>query len=292
MARFVLSLLFSLLVFAATSHATRLPAQVYWDAVLNTPMIASITDLLNTDVTPSDVDICSVPDKSRVEYFFLEKDLHHGLKMTLQFSKAEGPKFLSKHEAELVPFSSEKLPEILSRFSVKPGSEEENVMKETLTECEKPPVKGETKLCATSVESMVDFSVESLGTTDMKPVSTIIYGNDERPKQEYTVVSSGIKSINLDEFVICHKQPYAYAVFYCHLAISTNGYMVRMTGKDGSIVDALAICHADTSAWNPKNIVFEVLKVKPGMESICHFLTQDHVVWNRNFASEEIIKKN
>ncbi|OAY83003.1 BURP domain-containing protein 3 [Ananas comosus] len=57
--------------------------------------------------------------------------------------------------------------------------------------------------------------------------------------------------------------------------------MVKMVGKDGAAVDAAAVCHADTAAWNLKHLAFQVLKVKPGTVPICHFLPQDHVVWTR-----------
>nr|CAD1843885.1 unnamed protein product [Ananas comosus var. bracteatus] len=56
-------------------------------------------------------------------------------------------------------------------------------------------------------------------------------------------------------------------------------------GEDGrerrAAVDAAAVCHADTAAWNPKHLAFQVLKVKPGTVPICHFLPQDHVVCTR-----------
>ncbi|XP_078151418.1 BURP domain-containing protein 3-like isoform X1 [Carex rostrata] len=222
-------------------------------------------------------------DNSQINFFFLEQDLHPGSKLNTQFEKRNAAaKFLPRSEAESIPFSSKKLPEVVSRFSVQPGSDKEEAMKETLRECEDPALKGEKKMCATSLESMVDFSVANLGTKNVQAVSTTVHSKDETPRQEYTIVASGVKNLAQDELVACHQQTYAYAVFYCHLAKSTKGYMVKMTGKDGTVVNAVAVCHADTSAWNPKHIAFKLLNVKPGTVPVCHLLPQDHVVFSRN----------
>jgi BURP domain len=114
-------------------------------------------------------------DNLQNNFFFLEQDLHPGSKKNVQFEKRNtAAKFLPRSETESIPFSSTKLPEIISRFSVQPGSDEEEAMKETLKDCEDPVVKGEKKMCATSLESMVDFSVGNLGTTNLKAVYILI----------------------------------------------------------------------------------------------------------------------
>ncbi|CDP20906.1 unnamed protein product [Coffea canephora] len=55
--------------------------------------------------------------------------------------------------------------------------------------------------------------------------------------------------------------------------------MVNLVGADGAKVKAVAVCHRDTSAWNPRHLAFQLLKVKPGTVPICHFLPEDHIVW-------------
>lgn len=213
--------------------------------------------------------------------FFLEKDLRPGKKMTLYFPELTfAPAFLPRKEADSIPFSVEKLPEVLGRFAIQPDSIEAQWMRKTARDCEAPAMKGEKKFCATSLESMVDFSTSSLGTRDVRAVSTIV-AKKGAPKQEYTIVSSGVRKLAGSDGVVCHMEAYAYAVFYCHMVGSTRAYMVKMVGKDGAAVDAVAVCHADTAAWNPKHLAFQVLKVKPGTVPICHFLLQDHVVWTR-----------
>jgi hypothetical protein len=106
-----------------------------------------------------------------------------------------------------------------------------------------------------------------------------LVGREGSPRQEYTV--TGVKRAGGGRLVACHAEPYAYAVFACHLTQQTRAYSVSMLGRDGTAVDAVAVCHADTSGWNPKHVAFQVLRVKPGTVPVCHFLPQDHVVWTR-----------
>ncbi|KAM7277296.1 hypothetical protein ACFE04_019162 [Oxalis oulophora] len=218
-------------------------------------------------------------DDPNVALFFLEKDMHQGTTMNLHFTKdSQKASFLPRQVAEKVPFSSNKLPEIFSEFSVKPGSTEAKTMTKTISECENPEITGESRYCATSLESMVDYSTSKLGK-NVEAISTEV----EKPTgvQKYTIVD-GVKKLSDKNSVVCHRQEYAYAVFYCHSTETTKAYEVPLEGSDGSKVKAAAICHTDTSGWNPKHLAFQVLNVKPGTVPICHFLPEDHVVWVSN----------
>uniref|UniRef100_A0A7N0ZV63 BURP domain-containing protein n=1 Tax=Kalanchoe fedtschenkoi TaxID=63787 RepID=A0A7N0ZV63_KALFE len=214
-----------------------------------------------------------------VALFFLEKDMRTGAKMNLHFfQSASAATFLPRQIAGAIPFSSAKLPAILNQFSVQPDSKEADMMKKTISECEATPVKDEEKYCATSLESMIDYSMSKLGKK-VQAISTEV--DKETNMQEYTI-SPGVKKIANNKAVVCHKQDYAYAVFYCHTSLTTRAYTVPLLGADGTKVKAAAICHTDTSAWNPKHLAFQVLKVKPGTVPICHFLPEDHIVWTGN----------
>ncbi|GMQ03373.1 hypothetical protein CsSME_00049195 [Camellia sinensis var. sinensis] len=92
---------------------------------------------------------------------------------------------------------------------------------------------------------------------------------------------SGVKKAS-SKTVVCHKQNYVYAIFYCHKTDTTKAYMVSMTRADCTKAKAVTLCHTDTSAWNPKHVAFLVLKVKRGTVPTCHFLPEDHVVWVPN----------
>lgn len=218
-------------------------------------------------------------DNPNVALFFLEKTLTPGQNMNLQFTKTSNKAtFLPRKIADTIPFSSNKMNQILSKFSLNPNSLEAQTMKKTITECEEPAIKGEEKLCATSLESMVDFctsnlgkNVEAISTTTMEKVTK---------QQQYKI--TGVVKMKGKKSVACHKLNYAYAVFYCHKTQTTKAYMVNLVGEDGTKVKAAAVCHQDTSAWNPKHLAFKVLNVKPGSVPVCHFLPEDHVVWAAN----------
>ncbi|XP_073134793.1 BURP domain protein RD22-like [Henckelia pumila] len=214
-----------------------------------------------------------------VALFFLQKDLTAGKKMNLNFHETEsGATFLPRKVADSIPFSSHELPEILNKFSVKPNSEEADIMKKTIQECEgETTVKGEEKFCATSLESMIDFSTSKMGK-HVEAISTNVENGDKL--KEYSIV--GVKKMIVSgkaATVACHRQAYAYAVFYCHVTETTVAYEVSMVAADGSKAEAVAVCHLDTAAWNPKHLAFQELKVKPGSVPVCHFLPTDHVVW-------------
>ncbi|XP_071690695.1 BURP domain protein RD22-like [Rutidosis leptorrhynchoides] len=216
-------------------------------------------------------------DNPNVALFFLENELHQGEEMNLHFTKNDQKAtFLPRKVADSIPFSSNELPQIYNELSVKPDSMEAEIMKQTIEECEDKGIEGEEKYCATSLESMVDFSTKKLGK-NVKAISTEVNSKVSSPLQKYKIEVA--KKLAADKAVVCHKQNYAYAVFYCHKTASTRAYAVSMVGEDGSKVKAVAVCHTDTAKWNPKHLAFQVLKVKPGTVPICHFLPEDHVVW-------------
>ncbi|GMH06990.1 hypothetical protein Nepgr_008830 [Nepenthes gracilis] len=195
-------------------------------------------------------------DDPKVAFFFLEKDLSPGTKMNLHFTKTtNGAVFLPRQVANSIPFSSEKIPAILDRFSVEPESQEAEIMKQTIKECEEKGIKGEDKYCATSLESMVDYATSKLG----KSVKVISTEADRETEQEKFVVARA-KKISGSEAVA---------------ALNTEAYSVALVGQDGTKVKVTAVCHKDTSWWNPKHLAFQVLHVRPGSVPVCHFLYED-----------------
>ncbi|XP_058724734.1 BURP domain protein RD22-like [Vicia villosa] len=218
-------------------------------------------------------------DKPNVALFFLEKDLHHGTKLNLLFPKTTSnneAKFLPKEVANSIPFSSNKVEYILNKLNIKKGTKGAQIVKNTISECEEQGIKGEEKLCVTSLESMIDFTALKLGK-NVEAISTQV--NKESEFQEYTI-AQGVKKLGeKNTAVVCHKENYPYAVFYCHKTDTTKVYSVPLEGVDGNRVNAIAVCHTDTSQWNPKHLAFQVLKVQPGTVPVCHFLPQEHVVW-------------
>ncbi|GAU21088.1 hypothetical protein TSUD_10050 [Trifolium subterraneum] len=293
---------FLMLVLVGTNSAILSP-QLYWKSMLpNTPMPKSITNLLppagyrsEGKSTWVDASNCyfslltykhaasetQLHDKSNVALFLLENDLHYGKKLNMQFTKTtsnnNGTKFLPKEVADSIPFSSNKMENILDKFSIKKGSNEYEIVKNTINDCEEKGIKGEVKLCVTSLESMVDFATSKLGN-NVEAISTEV--EKESSKLQQYVIVKGVKKLGeKNKAIVCHKEHYPYAVFYCHKTNTTEVYSVPLEGVEGNRVKAVAVCHTDTSEWNPKHISFQVLKVQPGSIPICHFVPQDHVVW-------------
>lgn len=218
-------------------------------------------------------------ENPKIALFFLEKDLKLGTQMNLHFTTTtNGATFLPRPIAESIPFSSDKISKILGRFGVAPGSNEAQIMKETIKECEEKGIEGEDKYCATSLESMLDYTTSKLGK-GVDVVSTYVEKGTKMQKYVFT----GVSKLSDNRAVACHKQSYAYAVFYCHKTETTKTYMVSLVGVDGVKVKAVVVCHTDTSKWNPNHLAFQVLNIQPGTLPICHFLPQDHIVWVPKF---------
>ncbi|XP_048234312.1 BURP domain-containing protein 9-like [Ricinus communis] len=209
--------------------------------------------------------------------FFLQKDLHVGQKMKLHITKSTNEaKFLPRKVAESIPFSSKKIAEMLERFSVKPESLQAKIIKKTVDDCESVGIKGEDRFCPTSLESLIDFTVSHIGNK-----AQVLYNEVDKPTrmQEYTIM--GVKMVGENQ-VVCHKQKYPYALYYCHSISATKVYTAPLVGADGTKAKAVVVCHSDTSNWNPGHLAFLMLKIKPGEGTVCHFIRSDTLVWSSN----------
>ncbi|KAK9287052.1 hypothetical protein L1049_015461 [Liquidambar formosana] len=104
------------------------------------------------------------------------------------------------------------------------------------------------------------FSLEThfevLTTTHLRKSPTLQYN--------YTILEVP-KEVFAPKIVACHPMPYPYAVSYCHSQESGNKvFKTSLGGENGDEVEAFAVCHMDTSGWNPDHISFRLLGVKPG----------------------------
>ncbi|XP_031472851.1 BURP domain-containing protein 5-like [Nymphaea colorata] len=225
--------------------------------------------------------------------YFLRDDLQAGSKMnvTMMISPTiiDGssggisiePTFLPRQQAQAIPFSTSNLTTILMMFSIQPHSEHASLTSQTLEDCERPALKGEVKYCATSLESMIDFVVAELGSHEIHSVVTSVVNKKEKVKAKTYRVGDGGGKVMSPKVVTCHDVTFPYAVFYCHNFPGTRPYMVPLIAEDGSQVNAIALCHFDTSKWNPGHASFRFLGVKPGTVPICHFIVKD-LAWVPN----------
>uniref|UniRef100_A0A803LP42 BURP domain-containing protein n=2 Tax=Chenopodium quinoa TaxID=63459 RepID=A0A803LP42_CHEQI len=153
--------------------------------------------------------------------------------------------------------------------------------------CETPPLEGETKFCATSLESMLDNLSLIFGLGEKFEVLTTKKTKNLIPiLQNYTVLEDP-KEIVANKMVGCHPVPYPYAVYYCHGQVNDNRlFVISLEGQeDRQRIEAVAICHMDTSQWDPHHVSFRVLGIEPGAAPVCHVFPQDNLVWVSSHSS-------
>ncbi|KAK9988103.1 hypothetical protein SO802_028342 [Lithocarpus litseifolius] len=131
----------------------------------------------------------------------------------------------------------------------------------------KLPITGEIKLCATSLESMLDFVHSIMGlwvnlnvlTTTHPTMSTALM-------QNYSVLRVS-KEIYAPKWVACHPLPYPCKTFSCHFIENTKIFKVLLSGENGDKVESTAVCH-NTTGWDPNHIRFRQLGPKYGSTSV------------------------
>ncbi|KAL3580626.1 hypothetical protein D5086_018461 [Populus alba] len=190
--------------------------------------------------------------------FFTLNDLKVGRTMPVYFPKkdpSKSPRLLPREDANSIPFSYEKFPYLLQFFSFSNGSPQALAMEDTLREC--------------ILGSESRFKVVS--TTYLTESSILL--------QNYTILEVP-KEVPAPKMVACHTMPYPYAVFYCHSQETKNKvFMVSLIGENGDRVEALAVCHLDTSQWSRNHVSFKVLGIEPGSSDVCHFFPEDNLVY-------------
>lgn len=223
------------------------------------------------------------PLNPQLNIFFTPKDLKIGKTMPLFFAVKDpstSPHLLPREEADLIPFSSSKLPYLLEFFSFSKDSPQAKAMEDTFFHCEISAMKGESKFCAASLESMLDWAQEILGfNTKLDVYTTDFLKKSPVTLQNYTIMQKP-KEILVPKLVACHTLPYPYAVYYCHVQKGENKlFKISLFGENGDRIEAAAICHMDTKEWNHDHVAFTVLKVLPGSSPVCHFFPADNLVW-------------
>ncbi|KAI5314245.1 hypothetical protein L3X38_043421 [Prunus dulcis] len=97
---------------------------------------------------------------------------------------------------------------------------------------------------------MLDFTRGGCGLdTPFSVVATTHLTNSTTNFQNYTILEEP-KEILAPKMVACH-----------------------------TMVEAVAVCHLDTSQWSPNHASFSVLRTKPGASAVCHFFPADNLVW-------------
>ncbi|KAL5978306.1 hypothetical protein ACLOJK_029423 [Asimina triloba] len=109
-------------------------------------------------------------------------------------------------------------------FSIPKNYPQAQATRDTLTKCESTPIRSETKMCATSFESMFDFVRAIFGNRSRFQILMTAHHQEQIP-EKYTIMDEP-QEIEAPTMVACQTMPYAYGVFYCHQQAGENKVFV------------------------------------------------------------------
>lgn len=215
--------------------------------------------------------------------FFREAAMRVGSAMTVALPAAVPAAFLPQDVAGRIPFGN--LTDALATFSIAPGSQEADQLSNTVRECAAPPLAGERKACATSLEGVVLSATRMLGTRRVAAAASALPSTG-LPRAVYVVQAAS--PLGGSRFVACHSRPYPYAVYQCHMTErSSKAYVVSIRGgmRGHPTMNMAALCHFDTSNWNPAHPAFKILRTHPGGSPVCHFLPYADLLFGEKTAN-------
>ncbi|XP_050260928.1 polygalacturonase-1 non-catalytic subunit beta-like [Quercus robur] len=214
--------------------------------------------------------------------FFRESMLKKGTVMPMWDIKDKLPErsFLPRSISSKLPFSTSKISELKRVFHAGDNSTMETMIVETLTDCEKAPGLGETKRCVGSAEDMIDFAVSVLGSRNVAIRTT---KNANGSKQ--SIMIGSVKGINggkvMQQSLSCHQSLFPYLVYYCHSVPKVRVYEADILDPNSKakINHGVAVCHLNTSSWDPNHEAFLELGSGPGRIEVCHWIFENDLTW-------------
>ncbi|KAK1431174.1 hypothetical protein QVD17_14458 [Tagetes erecta] len=215
--------------------------------------------------------------------FFKITDLYLGNKISVFFASNDdstSTRLRSKQDVDSIPFSLSKLPYLLKYFSFSNTSSQAKAMETTLKQCEIKAIGGEVKTCVTSIESMLEMIHHFFGMVKPKVLATKVLSSKHTLFQNYTFVEKPIE-INFSKVIACHTMAYPYLVYYCHghkEGHKNRVFKIALGGDNKERVEAIAVCHMDTSSWDRHHVSYRLLGVQPG-SPVCHVLPLYNVLW-------------
>jgi hypothetical protein len=267
-------------------------SQVYYrDAATSTPKPDEDRQEKNknADMHPKE-DLENVPDFQMLG-FFLESKLVKGSTMDLGanflYDAANSRRdFLPGAVAETLPaLKASNLPKLLQAFNIREGTEMARRMQTTISYCEgianlTPEEKPAS--CPTSEKAMAKFVSSLLGQNVELLTSKVISAKASAVSGPVTVVDYHTRSADIEDTpVVCHSLSFPSQVYYCHKLSKTRVLQATLEAAEGGRINAVAVCHLDTSWWSSKHPAFAALNVKPGTE-VCHWTVESTLVWVRN----------
>jgi hypothetical protein len=148
----------------------------------------------------------------------------------------------------------------------------------------------EERACHTSFEGMAQFATSKLGANNIRILATTRALAEASIPTVVKVVGFHKRSIAEGKrVVICHDLMFPSALTYCHAVQGTKVVQVSLETESvaRNQINAVAICHLNTTNWLSRHPVFAALNITKGEEA-CHFLTEGDIVWVVNSATGEV----
>lgn len=206
----------------------------------------------------------------------------------------------SSHDvADYVPMSAEDLANIRARYAPASLAMARDIWS-TLNACDRlgGTGGGERRTCTASLRTMVEFAASVLGTRHLRAFSSSrdvpAEGLTSLPSPRYRVVAvrpvttaPGSAAAN-GSSMTCHSMEFPSPAYYCHAVNPTRVYEVTLwreekaaTASAGArrMMRALAVCHIDSSGFDPNMSFCLDRGIKPGDAPACHFLSRRSVLW-------------
>lgn len=213
--------------------------------------------------------------------FFLEEHLLEGNHMRLS-SDLHDPipsrAFLPSAVATALPaLTTTNLPKLRNIFNIQENTPMATMMGTAAYLCENAALPGEEKACAITLPAMAQFVAEQLGT---QVVALATEGAPDVTTSSVVKIESVTKRsvVEGEHIVICHTVMFPSALYYCHHVTGTKVVQAKLRVDEGTVIDAVGICHLDTSLWASEHPAFKALDIPRGAEA-CHWTVQNDVVW-------------
>uniref|UniRef100_A0A7N2MUZ3 BURP domain-containing protein n=1 Tax=Quercus lobata TaxID=97700 RepID=A0A7N2MUZ3_QUELO len=214
--------------------------------------------------------------------FFWESMLKKGTVMPMPDIQDKLPErsFLPRSILSKLQFSTSKISELKQVFHASDNSTMETMIVETLSDCKKAPSPGETKRCVGSAEDMIDFAISVLGSRNVAIRTT---KNVNGSKQ--SIMIGSVKGINggkvMQQSMTCHQRLFSYLVYSCHSVPKVRAYKADILDPNSKakINHGVAICHLNTSSWDPNHEAFFELGSGPGRIEVCHWIFENDLTW-------------
>ncbi|MCO5598174.1 hypothetical protein L7F22_052266 [Adiantum nelumboides] len=207
----------------------------------------------------------------------------------LDIKKVPERAFLPAELSKTLPFTNTSASQV---FKLDESSELAQVSSKTVETCNEgvhadgtTELQGEAAGCATSLEGMQSLlsSPMLLGPKQAAHVEALVAEADQNLQGGFKgkVMEVKMRASEASRHAVCHNLMYPSAVYFCHYLPRTRVYAVTLQQATASdkLLQAVAMCHLETTGWNPQHIAFQNLQTKPGESEACHWVLQGSVTF-------------